>query len=93
MTYEELQELMRTTWELEDAAQRTVNAVRISDGLEEMHMEIEKQRADMEALKNKIDDLRRVNSELYSRVTVREKEKEKDANPEPDLIKEVLEVY
>lgn len=92
MTLDELMAIVKEAWETEDAAVRTTNAVRITDAITENYAAIDAKDAEIASLNNKIDDLRRVNSELYSRVTKSEENKVDDGE-EVDEIEAVLEQY
>ena len=92
MTMDELMAIVKEAWETEDAAVRTANAVRITDAITESYAALDARDAEIERLKNHIDDLRRVNSELYSRVTKTEEEQKEDEE-EVDEIEAVLEQY
>jgi hypothetical protein len=89
---DELLELIRTTWECEDGATRTANSVDITDNVNKLFTELDARGKEIADLNNKIDDLRRVNSELYTRVTATGKPKEEEKNePVVDEIEKVLE--
>lgn len=92
MTMDELMAIVKEAWETDDAALRTTNAVRITDAITENYAALDAKDAEIERLNNKIDDLRRVNSELYSRVTKTEEDKKEDVE-EVDEIEAVLEQY
>lgn len=92
MTMDELMAIVKEAWETDDAALRTTNAVRITDAITENYAALDAKDAEIESLNNKIDDLRRVNSELYSRVTKTEEDKKEDGE-EVDEIEAVLEQY
>lgn len=92
MTMDELMAIVKEAWETDDAAVRTANAVRITDAITENYSAIDAKDAEIASLNNKIDDLRRVNSELYSRVTKTEEDKKEDEE-EVDEIEAVLEQY
>lgn len=92
MTIDELMTIVKEAWETDDAAVRTANAVRITDAITENYAALGAKDAEIASLNNKIDDLRRVNSELYSRVTKTEEKHEED-DDEVDEILAVLEQY
>lgn len=92
MTLDELMTIVKEAWETEDAAVRTTNAVRITDAITENYAAMDAKDAEISALNNKIDDLRRVNSELYSRVTATNTSDD-DEEDEVDEIEKVLELY
>ena len=92
MTMDELMAIVKEAWETDDAAVRTDNAVRITDAITENYAALDARDAEIERLRNHIDDLRRVNSELYSRVTKTEEE-QKEEEEEVDEIEAVLEQY
>lgn len=92
MTLDELMAIVKEAWETEDAAVRTTNAVKITDAITENYAALDAKDEEIASLKNKIDDLRRVNSELYSRVTKTEEE-HKEGEDEVDEIKAVLDLY
>ena len=92
MTLDELMTIVKEAWETEDAAVRTTNAVRITDAITENYAALDAKDAEIASLNNKIDDLRRVNSELYSRVT-KTVEEHKEDEEEVDEIEAVLEQY
>lgn len=92
MTLDELMTIVKEAWETEDPAVRTTNAVRITDAITANYAALDSKDAEIASLNNKIDDLRRVNSELYSRVTKTEEEP-KDDGDEVDEIEAVLELY
>ena len=92
MTMDELMTIVKEAWETDDAAVRTTNAVRITDAITENYAALDAKDAEIASLNNKIDDLRRVNSELYSRVTKTE-EVTKEDEEEVDEIEAVLEQY
>lgn len=92
MTMDELMTIVREAWETDDATVRTANAVRITDAITEIYAALDAKDAEIANLNNKIDDLRRVNSELYSRVTKTEGEQKEDED-EVDEIEAVLEQY
>lgn len=93
MTLEELMAVVKEAWETEDAAIRTTNAVKITDAITENYAAMDAKDAEIASLNNKIDDLRRVNSELYSRVTSTDEKDEKKDEEEKDEIEAVLELY
>ena len=84
--------IVKEAWETDDASVRTANAVRITDAITENDAALDARDAEIANLNNKIDDLRRVNSELYSRVTKTEEEQKEDEE-EVDEIEAVLEQY
>lgn len=92
MTIDELMAIVKEAWETDDAAVRTANSVRITDAITENYAALDAKDAEIASLNNKIDDLRRVNSELYSRVTKTEGEQKEDED-EVDEIEAVLEQY
>ena len=92
MTMDELMTIVKEAWETDDVAVRTANAVRITDAITENYAALDAKDAEIASLNNKIDDLRRVNSELYSRVTKTEEEQKEDEE-EVDEIEAVLEQY
>ena len=92
MSLDELMAIVKEAWETEDATVRTTNAVRITDAITENYAALDAKDAEIASLNNKIDDLRRVNSELYSRVTKTE-EVHKEDEEEVDEIEAVLEQY
>lgn len=92
MTMDDLMAIVKEAWETDDAAVRTTNAVRITDAIAENYAALDAKDAEIASLNNKIDDLRRVNSELYSRVTKTEQEPKED-DEEVDEIEAVLEQY
>lgn len=93
MTLDELMAIVKEAWETEDAAIRTTNAVKITDAITENYAAMDAKDAEIASLNNKIDDLRRVNSELYSRVTSTDDKEEKKDEEEKDEIEAVLELY
>lgn len=93
MTLDELMAIVKEAWETEDAAIRTTNAVKITDAITANYAAMDAKDAEIASLNNKIDDLRRVNSELYSRVTSTVEKEEKKDEEEKDEIEAVLELY
>lgn len=93
MTLDELMAIVKEAWETEDAAIRTTNAVKITDAITENYAAMDAKDVEIASLNNKIDDLRRVNSELYSRVTSTDDKEEKKDEEEKDEIEAVLELY
>lgn len=93
LTRDELLALCKDTWASDDAAERTTNSLKITDALNALFAEMDGKDSVVADLNNKIDDLRRVNSELYTRVTSPVQQPNHEAHEEVDEIEKVLEEY
>lgn len=92
-TREELDTLMHEAWETEDSGVKTAKALELSGEVQALFTTIEGLTTEREELQRRIDDLRKVNSELFSRVTKPETKETPDTpSPEAEL-EAVLKLY
>lgn len=92
-TREELDSLMHEAWETEDSGVRTAKALELNGEIQQLFTSIEDLTKEREDLQRRIDDLRKVNSELFSRVTKPIEDKAPEtSSPEAEL-EAVLKLY
>lgn len=90
---EEMDALMHEAWETEDEGVRTAKALELTGEVQALFTTIESLTEEREQLNRRIDDLRKVNSELFSRVTKPEESKAPEtSDPQAELDK-VLALY
>lgn len=92
-TREEMEALMHETWETEDSGVKTAKALELTGEIQQLFTTIEDMTKEREVLNQRIDDLRKVNSELFSRVTKPVEDKAPEtSSPEAEL-EAVLKLY
>lgn len=92
-TREEMETLMHEAWETEDSGVKTAKALELSGEIQQLFTTIESMTKEKEELNQRIDDLRKVNSELFSRVT-KPVEKTDPELPSPQAeLEAVLKLY
>lgn len=90
---EEIDALMHETWETEDEGVRTAKALELSGEVQGLFSTIETLTSEREDLNRRIDELRKVNSELFSRVTKPEVTRQPEASDPQALLDKVLALY
>lgn len=92
-TREEMDALMHEAWEAEDSGVKTAKALELSGEIQSLYSDIESLTAEREDLQRRIDDLRKVNSELFSRVTKPEAPKAPETSTPEAMLEAVLKLY
>lgn len=92
-TREEMDALMHETWEAEDSGVKTAKALELTGEVQGLFNQIESLTSEREELQKRIDDLRKVNSELFSRVTKPEEPKAPETSTPEAMLEAVLKLY